>query len=130
MFIGNDLCCTNNKASIKLFPTVEDAKAFIPEWKATTSVQYGREPLKIVEVQTKVVVKQIGKVVESVNVVMQYNTCKTCLACDGRAGNLFDDECKNCCDTRESGDICVHTHLQRTAEELQRTFDILGGVSV
>jgi hypothetical protein len=60
---------------------------------------------------------------------MAYNTCKTCLANNGRAGLLINSECLNCNKTRESGDIVVHSFLQRTGEELQRTFSILDGKS-
>lgn len=56
---------------------------------------------------------------------MQYNICKTCGACDGRAGLLINDECVNCNDTRKTGAITVHTNLRRTPEELNRTFAIL-----
>ena len=63
---------------------------------------------------------------------MEYNTCGTCGAKDGRAGlligsSLNDDvpECGNCYDTRESGSITIHTNLVRTDEEIQKTMDIL-----
>lgn len=55
---------------------------------------------------------------------MEYNTCKTCGANNGRAGLLINDECKNCHDTRKSGDIVVHAGLSRTEEELKKTFQI------
>lgn len=57
--------------------------------------------------------------------MMQYNVCKTCLADNGRAGTLIDDECVNCYHTRHSGDIVVFSYLRRTDEELQRTFNII-----
>tara|TARA_Y100000310_G_C20170796_1_gene573563 strand:+ start:287 stop:487 length:201 start_codon:yes stop_codon:yes gene_type:complete len=61
---------------------------------------------------------------------MIYNTCDTCSATDGRAGNLFSippgpRECLNCHKTRESGEISIHTWLDRTDDEIQRTFKIL-----
>ena len=58
---------------------------------------------------------------------MEYNQCKTCGAKDGRAGNLVNDECLNCYDTRRTGAACMHSNLQRTPEELQKTFAIIGG---
>lgn len=63
--------------------------------------------------------------------VMQYNVCNTCGACDGRAGMLIDtqeghgSECMNCYDTRRTGDMVLHAHLQRTQEEVDRTFAIV-----
>lgn len=56
---------------------------------------------------------------------IEYNTCKTCLAADGRAGLLFNGECENCYRTRESGTITILTHLHRTETELQRTMQII-----
>lgn len=63
---------------------------------------------------------------------MQYNECKICGAKDGRAGLLIGNEekgwvpaCMNCHDTRESGNIVIHSNLVRTQEELERTFNIL-----
>lgn len=62
---------------------------------------------------------------------MEFNICSTCGAKDGRAGFLVGKigcsrmECQNCCDTRESGNICVHLDLIRTQEELNKTFAIL-----
>lgn len=32
---------------------------------------------------------------------MEYNTCKTCKATDGKAGVLVDDECTSCRDKRQ-----------------------------
>lgn len=62
--------------------------------------------------------------------MMQYNVCKICGAKDGRAGVLIGGPnkpyaCGNCHDTRESGEITIHTHLTRTEEELKKTFAIL-----
>ncbi len=63
--------------------------------------------------------------------MMQYNVCKTCGACDGRAGMLIDlqegngMECMNCCDTRRTGDMVLHAHLKRTQAEVERTFSIV-----
>ena len=56
---------------------------------------------------------------------MEYNVCETCGACDGRAGLLINGECQNCYDTRTTGYIVIHTILQRTADEVQRTFQII-----
>jgi hypothetical protein len=63
---------------------------------------------------------------------MEYNTCGTCGAKDGRAGLLIGSslnndvpECGNCYDTRESGSITIHTNLVRTDEEIQKTMGIL-----
>ena len=63
---------------------------------------------------------------------MQFNKCKTCLADNGRAGNLTTSlsigavgECGNCFDTRKTGKIVIHTNLPRTEAELKRTMDIL-----
>lgn len=63
---------------------------------------------------------------------MGYNVCGICGAKDGRAGMLFGNPtlglvyaCENCHNTRTSGKIVIHSNLQRTEEELQKTFDIL-----
>lgn len=61
---------------------------------------------------------------------VQYNTCETCGATDGKAGNLFKvpgspNECLNCYKTRESGEVVVHACLDRTEEQIQRTMNIL-----
>ena len=63
---------------------------------------------------------------------MEYNTCGTCGAKDGRAGLLIGSdlnnhiqECGNCYDTRKSGDIIIHMNLIRTDEEIQKTMNIL-----
>lgn len=56
---------------------------------------------------------------------MGYNVCKTCLANNGRAGLLINGECVNCHKTRKTGDIIIHSFLNRTEEELKRTFSIL-----
>ena len=56
---------------------------------------------------------------------MQYNQCKTCGAKDGRAGLLINDECKNCYDTRRTGEAVLHSNLLRYPEEVEKTFNIL-----
>lgn len=67
MFIRNDGFCTGNKASIKLFPSVLDAKEYIEDWKTTTTVDCGDNPLEIVEVETKPIATKIGRVVGTVD---------------------------------------------------------------
>lgn len=57
--------------------------------------------------------------------MIQYNICKTCGACDGRAGLLINDECVNCHETRNTGSVSIHTNLVRTHEELNKTMSIL-----
>jgi hypothetical protein len=62
---------------------------------------------------------------------MGYNKCDTCGAKDGRCGLLIKtaepkvSECLNCHDTRERGEIVIHSNLIRTEDELNRTFSIL-----
>lgn len=61
---------------------------------------------------------------------MQYNVCGICGASDGRAGILFGgpdrvSACQNCEDTRKLGKFTVHTNLNRTVEELEKTLAIL-----
>lgn len=63
---------------------------------------------------------------------MQYNTCGYCGATDGRAGFLVGspskeiwDACKNCYDTLTKDEVCIHTHLKRTEEEIERTISLL-----
>lgn len=56
---------------------------------------------------------------------MEYNVCKTCGACDGRAGFLINGECQNCYDTRRRGDVVIHANLPRTDKEIQRTVQIV-----
>lgn len=56
---------------------------------------------------------------------MQYNICKTCGACDGRAGLLINDECRNCHETRKHRVASFHGGLKRTDEEIRKTFAIL-----
>jgi hypothetical protein len=51
---------------------------------------------------------------------MKYNVCKTCGAKDGRAGLLVDGECENCNRTRQTGEVCVHGWLERSAEEIKK----------
>lgn len=64
---------------------------------------------------------------------MEFNICETCGAKDGRAGLLIGRkggpmECLNCHDTRKSGAITLHSNLERTDEELKKTFSILDGL--
>lgn len=63
---------------------------------------------------------------------MIYNTCNICGANGGRAGMLIGnptegkaDACLNCHDTRDTGNIVIHSHLVRTEDELKKTMDIL-----
>ncbi len=63
---------------------------------------------------------------------MEYNECSICGANNGRAGMLIgnkelgeDSACLNCHDTKKSGNITIHTELDRTPEELEHTFNIL-----
>lgn len=63
---------------------------------------------------------------------MQYNVCEICGAKDGRAGMTISDPtlglvdaCLNCHHTRTQNKIVIHSHLSRTEEELQKTFNIL-----
>jgi hypothetical protein len=57
---------------------------------------------------------------------MEYNKCKTCGAKNGRAGMLINGECMNCYKTRKNKEITLDTSLQRTDEEVKKTFAILG----
>lgn len=66
MLVRKDGFMTDNKASALLFPTVFDAAEYIQDWKVNSGVQItGSSPIEIVEVQTKVVVQKVGKVVVS-----------------------------------------------------------------
>ena len=56
---------------------------------------------------------------------MEYNTCKTCGANNGRAGLLINDECLNCNYTRKQGKLVLHSHLSRTQQEVNKTAKIL-----
>jgi ribosomal protein L32 len=61
---------------------------------------------------------------------MEHNICETCGASDGRAGNLYrqasgPNECKNCHETRMTGNYVFHIELQRTDEERFKTIGIL-----
>ena len=56
---------------------------------------------------------------------MEYNTCKTCEANNGRAGLLINDECVNCNETRKQGKLVLHSHLNRTNEEVTKMAKIL-----
>lgn len=62
---------------------------------------------------------------------MQYNTCETCGANNGRAGllikagNYDKRECMNCYDTRRTGAATLHSNLRRTPEEIAKTFAII-----
>ena len=61
------------------------------------------------------------------NESMEYNLCKTCGACDGRAGFLINNECENCHETRKRNAVFVNIMLNRTQEELKKTMEILKG---
>lgn len=63
MFIRLDGLMTDNKASAKLFDTVEIAEDYIKDWKITSEVQQTGEPIEIVEVITKSVIQKVGAVV-------------------------------------------------------------------
>lgn len=52
---------------------------------------------------------------------MEYNTCKHCGASDGRAGMLINNPCINCNDTKNIGDVVIHSNLKRAPEELDKT---------
>lgn len=59
--------------------------------------------------------------------VMQYNVCKVCGACDGRAGTLMtspsqgiESACDNCYDSLTTGNMVLHTRLRRTSEEVAK----------
>lgn len=61
---------------------------------------------------------------------MQYNTCETCKASNGRAGLLISDgdspmECVNCNTTRKTGEVFLDSSLSRTTEEVLKTMNIL-----
>jgi hypothetical protein len=56
---------------------------------------------------------------------MQYNTCKTCGAGNGLCGNLINDECMNCYDTRKKQEVTIYAYLPRTSEEITKTMSIL-----
>lgn len=56
---------------------------------------------------------------------MEYNTCKSCEANNGRAGLLINDECLNCNETRKQGKLVLHSHLDRNKEEVMKTANIL-----
>jgi hypothetical protein len=63
---------------------------------------------------------------------MQYNECDYCGAKDGRAGLLISSPqlniikaCQNCYDTLKNGEITIHTRLNRTQEELEKTMKLL-----
>jgi hypothetical protein len=49
------------------------------------------------------------------------NTCKVCLATDGRAGHLIEGMCWNCADSTVAGTPTFHETLERTDEEIRRT---------
>lgn len=64
--------------------------------------------------------------------MMEYNTCRICGACDGRAGMLFGNDelsyvhaCQNCHDTRVTGNVTIHANLMRTPAEIKKTMEIL-----
>jgi hypothetical protein len=56
---------------------------------------------------------------------MEYNTCKTCGAGGAKAGILINNECRNCYETRKTGAVTIHTNLERTQDELDKTIGIL-----
>lgn len=62
---------------------------------------------------------------------MGFNICRTCGACDGRAGMLIQEgpdgvlNCLNCNDSFKQGAFVVHAHLHRTPEELKRQGEAL-----
>jgi hypothetical protein len=56
---------------------------------------------------------------------MTYNTCETCGADNGRAGNLVNGMCANCRDTKKLQSYVIHTHLPRTDEEIKKMLDAL-----
>lgn len=63
---------------------------------------------------------------------MEFNTCGTCGAKNGRAGPLIATEksnrvfeCMNCHETRRTGTICIFSYLIRTDEEIEKTMKIL-----
>lgn len=61
---------------------------------------------------------------------MQYNTCETCGANNGKAGLLISDdggpdECRNCHTTRKTGEVFIDIFLSRTEEEIKKTMAIL-----
>ena len=64
--------------------------------------------------------------------MMEYNECEICGANEGRAGLLVGNEslgqvnaCMNCHDTRTTGAAVIHSNLNRTNEEIQKTIAIL-----
>jgi hypothetical protein len=66
MLVRNDGLMTDNKAAAKLFDAAKDAEDYIVDWKVNSGVEItGKEPIEIVEVQTKVVVQKVLKVVAS-----------------------------------------------------------------
>lgn len=66
MFIRNDGLCTNNKNAARLFETLDQARDYVVEWRATSGVN-GKDTLElnIVEVETKPVIQRVGKVVDT-----------------------------------------------------------------
>ena len=60
--------------------------------------------------------------------IMEYNTCKTCGANNGRAGLLINDECVNCNETRKQKKLVLHYHLTRTDKELSKMTDMLNAL--
>ena len=60
----------------------------------------------------------------------EYNTCGTCGATDGRAGDLIGKEgqageCECCRRTRETGKVTLCAHLPRTKEEVAKIVAIV-----
>jgi len=59
--------CTDNKASATLFATVDEAKEYVTDWRATSFVDGASSmQISIVEVETKLVITKVGKEVEIV----------------------------------------------------------------
>jgi len=63
---------------------------------------------------------------------MEYNKCKNCGACDGRAGTLwtnttegYESFCENCKDTFKTQNFVIHANLRRTDEEIEKTGQLL-----
>ncbi len=67
MFVRNDGLMTDNKASIKLFDTVDEAETYIAVWRLESGVNQPDPsvPVEIVEVETKIVCQKIGKTIKS-----------------------------------------------------------------
>lgn len=65
MFIGNDGFCTSSRAAVKLFDTADQARSYVVEWRAAGRVVGSSTlSLSLLEVETKPVIKRIGKEME------------------------------------------------------------------